>query len=445
MPGPPGITPERPSAELSLDELAALELDNLDVDDIPSVPLGEVTEPLETESLRQFSQHPTSIEALVDLAFDTPGPVSCELSANDQQPEPDTEEPEASPWPVAQGLPRFQPQLHSVHLINPVHPMQDSSPMPAVPLKASALPVIHVPVRLQPGECAHYSIGASLCGEHPAGAEQGGFAALDHGLLILTNRRILYTGKDDELIVPYANLAQVTRLVGAIALNLQGQFRRIVIELEHPQEWAMKIEQLAFIAQRVRPRSARPLLASAALPGLNNAIGTSKRAAMYAQETMDMNLTQGSQMSVPVMRERPEPRQRRVPTRDMQMVPLSQHGSMEEVMTLVLHQQAEEPEDDDATVVLRRQRPQTGFPAQIVDAGEPPAVAVAPVSEPGAMKPAATLLTVTVDQVENVIAADGDIETMALRQGHMADVRTMALRADMSTPGKNRDKRGTQM
>jgi hypothetical protein len=324
--------------------------------------------------------------------------------------------------------------------------------MPAVPLKASALPVIHVPVRLQPGECAHYSIGASLCGEHPAGAEQGGFAALDHGLLILTNRRILYTGKDDELIVPYANLAQVIRLVGAIALNLQGQFRRIVIELEHPQEWAMKIEQLAFIAQRVRPRSARPLLASAALPGLNNATGASKRAAVYAQETMDMDLAQGSQMPVPVpvMRERPEPRQRRVPTRDMQMVPLSQHGSMEEVMTLVLHEQkahelAEEPEDDDATVELRRQRPQTGFPAQIVDAGEPPAVAVAPVSEPGVMKSAAALLTVTVDQVENVIEADGDIETMALRQGHMADVRTMALRADMSTSGKNRDKRGKQM
>lgn len=164
--------------------------------------------------------------------------------------------------------PRFQPPLHSVHLIPPGQKSQDTSSMPVPVIKSSVLPIIHVPVRLQAGECAHYSIGASLCSDRISGSERAPYPPLDHGLLILTNRRIFYLGKRSQLILAYAHLWYVSLLHNAIALHIEQQFRRIIIELEHPQEWASRIEQLAFIARRTRPQPERPTLLMASLPGL---------------------------------------------------------------------------------------------------------------------------------------------------------------------------------
>ena len=176
----------------------------------------------------------------------------------------------ASPLPteVWQPLhtPRFQPPLHSVHLIPP-HQKFDSSSMPVPVVKSSVLPIIQVPVRLQHGECAHYSIGATLCSARISSSTRATYPLLDQGLLILTNRRVLYMGKRCQFTLAYTHLWYVSLLHTAIALHIEGQFRRIIIELEHPQEWASRIELLSFIARRARPEL--PTLSVAAVPGLN--------------------------------------------------------------------------------------------------------------------------------------------------------------------------------
>jgi hypothetical protein len=166
--------------------------------------------------------------------------------------------------------PGFQPPLRSVHLVQPERKrMLDSRSVPVPAFKSHVLPVIHVPVRLQAGECAHYSIGATLCSDRISGSERAPYPPLDHGLLILTNRRIFYTGKRSQLILAYTHLWYVSLLHNAIALHIEGQFRRIIIELEHPEEWASRIEQLSFIARRSRPRPELPTVSMPALPGLS--------------------------------------------------------------------------------------------------------------------------------------------------------------------------------
>jgi hypothetical protein len=167
--------------------------------------------------------------------------------------------------------PRLQPPLRSVQLVAPGQKSLDSCPLPVPAFKSAVLPIIHVPVRLEPCECAHYSIGATLCSDRLADSEHAHYPPLDHGLLILTNRRVFYTGKRSQLILPYRHLWYVSLLQDAIALHIEGQFRRIIIEVEHAQEWASRVEQLAFIARRAGPGRARNLLSAGILPGLKPA------------------------------------------------------------------------------------------------------------------------------------------------------------------------------
>ncbi|HEY1353192.1 MAG TPA: hypothetical protein VGF67_26565 [Ktedonobacteraceae bacterium] len=182
----------------------------------------------------------------------------------------------ADGWPLAHTrplhTPRFQPPLRSVHLVPPDQKVQDTCSLPVPTVRSGILPVIRVPVRLQPGECAHYSIGAALCSDRISGSDRAPYPPLDHGLLILTNRRIFYIGKRSQLILAYTHLWYVSLLHNAIALHIEQQFRRIIIELEHPQEWAGRIEQLSCLARRTRPRSDLPTLLLAALPGLSSSV-----------------------------------------------------------------------------------------------------------------------------------------------------------------------------
>ncbi|HEY0755541.1 MAG TPA: hypothetical protein VGD98_16405 [Ktedonobacteraceae bacterium] len=176
----------------------------------------------------------------------------------------------ASPLPTTlwqpPHTPRFQPPLHSVHLIPP-HQKFDSGSMPIPVVKSSVLPIIHVPVRLQNGECAHYSIGATLCSDRISSEDRATYPLLDQGLMILTNRRVLYIGKRCQFTLAYTNLWYVSLLHTAIALHIEGQFRRIIIEMEHPHEWASRIELLSFTARR--DRTEPPTRSVPAVPGLN--------------------------------------------------------------------------------------------------------------------------------------------------------------------------------
>jgi hypothetical protein len=192
--------------------------------------------------------------------------------------------------------PRFFPPLHSVHLIHPNQKF-DSGSMPVPALKSSVLPIIHVPVRLQHGECAHYSIGATLCSDRVTNGERATYPLLDNGLMILTNRRVLYVGKRCKFTLAYTHLWYVSLLHSAIALHIEGQFRRIIIELEHPQEWASRIELLSFIARRERPEP--PTLSVAAVPGLNM---TAKRRAIKPPSVKRQELAENP--TIPLLTER---------------------------------------------------------------------------------------------------------------------------------------------
>lgn len=257
------------------------------------------------------------------LSFDDFAPSSAEneafgaassLSDNAEQ-ESDVPPPgQDDVWRLADArplhTPRFQPPLRSIHLIPPGQKLQDIHSLPIPAIKSSVLPVIHVPVRLQPGECAHYSIGASLCSDRISGSDRAPYPPLDHGLLILTNRRIFYIGKRSQLVLAYTHLWYVSLLHNAIALHIEQQFRRIIIELEHPQEWASRIEQLSFIARRARPRPELPTLLMAALPGIPPSslnAATLKRPAVKASAPKPPQESAADQARAPLPPEQIEP------------------------------------------------------------------------------------------------------------------------------------------
>lgn len=250
---------------------------------MPAIPVspGEHTNARGTSELLKHascSEDGLSAPSFDDFAPASPAAEGESFSAESSPPDGSEQEADVSlpvrddSWPPMHSrplhTPRFQPPLRSVHLVPPGQKIQDTCSLPVPAVKSSVLPVIHVPVRLQPGECAHYSIGASLCSDRISGSDRAPYPPLDHGLLILTNRRIFYIGKRSQLILAYTHLWYVSLLHNAIALHIEQQFRRIIIELEHPQEWASRIEQLSFIARRARPRPELPTLLMAALPGL---------------------------------------------------------------------------------------------------------------------------------------------------------------------------------
>jgi hypothetical protein len=249
---------------------------------MPAIP----SSPAETSQPAAGISKTSSLSQLVSLVDATPfepvdgEPLSSEPSLAPEPPfnsfeqlahdlaayQPEDPLPSSHHRPVH--TPGLQPPLRSVHLVHPEQKSRlDSRSVPVPALKSSVLPVIHVPVRLQAGECAHYSIGATLCSDRLSGSERAPYPPLDHGLLILTNRRIFYTGKRSQLILAYTHLWYVSLLHNAIALHIEQQFRRIILELEHPEEWASRIEQLSFIARRARPRPELPTISMPALPG----------------------------------------------------------------------------------------------------------------------------------------------------------------------------------
>lgn len=90
-------------------------------------------------------------------------------------------------------------------------------------LQADTLPslTIPVPLRLAPGEQIRYSIDATLCGELLSdGSETPNYTypPKDQGMLMLTNRRLIYMGRRGQRVLGYARILRISRLRGAIAL-----------------------------------------------------------------------------------------------------------------------------------------------------------------------------------------------------------------------------------
>lgn len=320
--------PEQPGSPRSADSLPASEQTSLPVD-APSVS-EQTTSPISTDLLEvskesisqasanaptlpeqpstqnQAEEPPASEQASTPILDDVPGPSEQAAQGSSTDATPPREETRkvlgvrrtARPAHI----PRLQPPLRPVQLVQPEKKMLEACAVPVRALKASVLPIIHVPVRLQPGECAHYSIGAALCSDRIASSERAPYPPLDHGLLILTNRRIFYIGKRSQLVLAYTHLWYVSLLHNAIALHIEGQFRRIIMEIEHPEEWASRIDQLSSIVRRSQTHSGRSA-APFVLPGLKPSAvhpATLKRAALHAPAAPGPNLTSTTKPGVQI-------------------------------------------------------------------------------------------------------------------------------------------------
>lgn len=110
--------------------------------------------------------------------------------------------------------------------------------------RVDTMPVVPVPVRLARGEVAHYSTPATLCGEHIAETSRYTYPAQDHGLLILTGRRIIYIGRKSQLVLDYPRLMHVSRLRGAIAFEAEHWEKRVIFEVPRPDECAACVETI---------------------------------------------------------------------------------------------------------------------------------------------------------------------------------------------------------
>lgn len=120
------------------------------------------------------------------------------------------------------------------------------------PAQANTMPAVSVPVPLARGEQAYYNAQATLCGECIQETSRYTYPAQDHGLLILTDRRIIYIGRKSQTVLEYARLLHVSRLRGAIALEADHWQKRIIFEVARPEECATYIEAMLRDLKRER-------------------------------------------------------------------------------------------------------------------------------------------------------------------------------------------------
>ncbi len=114
----------------------------------------------------------------------------------------------------------------------------------ALCLQAPTLPRVYVPTRLLNGECAHYYTHATLCEEPFPGAKQPVYRAKDQGMLILTDKRMIYLGRRRQLVLDYSRLLHISRLQGAIAVMSESWTQRELFEMRFPLECTMYLDAI---------------------------------------------------------------------------------------------------------------------------------------------------------------------------------------------------------
>jgi hypothetical protein len=116
--------------------------------------------------------------------------------------------------------------------------------------QVDTMPIVAVPVRLARGEGAHYSTQATLCGERIQETSRYTYPAQDHGLLILTDRRIIYIGRKSQLVLDYTRLIHVSRLRGAVAFEAEHWQKRVIFEVSRPEECATCVESIMRVTRQ---------------------------------------------------------------------------------------------------------------------------------------------------------------------------------------------------
>ncbi len=120
----------------------------------------------------------------------------------------------------------------------------------ALRLQAETLPQVYVPTRLLAGEYAHYCTNTTLCEEPLSGAKQSSYCAKDQGMLILTDRRMIYIGRRRQLVLDYKRLLHVSRLPGAIAVLSESWAQRELFEVAFPLECTMYLDAILLRSQK---------------------------------------------------------------------------------------------------------------------------------------------------------------------------------------------------
>lgn len=112
------------------------------------------------------------------------------------------------------------------------------------------LPHVPVPLRLLPGEHAHYTTAATLCEDPLSESTRYVYSVKDQGTLILTNRRMIYVGRKSQLVLDYGRLLHVSHLQDAVAFHAEHWPGRELFEMRRPLECVLYVEAILRRFQR---------------------------------------------------------------------------------------------------------------------------------------------------------------------------------------------------
>jgi hypothetical protein len=119
-------------------------------------------------------------------------------------------------------------------------------------LRQGQLPSIATPLKLLPGETAHYRTDATLCeesGDAPSSERDENRSSIkyrikDRGAFILTNSRILYLGRKRSMLLGYGQISHISRLRDFLAFQVKNVCKRHLFEMRRPLECAIYLEYL---------------------------------------------------------------------------------------------------------------------------------------------------------------------------------------------------------
>lgn len=136
----------------------------------------------------------------------------------------------------------YSGRLRSIHAQSVGQERRIDAERLAQRLQTETLPHVPVPLRLLVGEYAHYTAEATLCGEPLGEALQYSYTVKDQGMLILTNRRMIYIGRRSQIVMEYARCLHVSRVRGMIAFRAEHWNKREFFEVRRPLECTVYLE-----------------------------------------------------------------------------------------------------------------------------------------------------------------------------------------------------------
>ena len=107
-------------------------------------------------------------------------------------------------------------------------------------LRDEPLEHIEVSIALPDGEFAHYRTEVQLFDAEKYAKSK----AKDQGMLILTNRRMIYLGQKRNIVLGYERILLIEHVKGALVLSTEYWARKQSFSMQHPLECAMYLERI---------------------------------------------------------------------------------------------------------------------------------------------------------------------------------------------------------